>query len=67
MDDKTSAYFETNIAGQDNSATPLLNVRPSQIRSSHSQDGLQMDVGDGKGRDREGERWTECFSFTVQF
>lgn len=55
-DDKTSAYLETNIAGQDNSATPLLNFRASQIRAAQQLDGnLQMDVDEMNHGD-----WLTC-------
>ena len=49
LDDKTSTYMETNIASQDNSATPLLNFRASQMKAARSSDdGLQLDM-EGNG------------------
>ena len=41
--------METNIASQDNSATPLLNFRASQMKAARSSDdGLQLDM-EGNG------------------
>lgn len=59
MDDKTSAYLETNIAGQDNSATPLLNLRASQMRAAHSQDGLQLNIEDDRDSAMRSD-WLTC-------
>lgn len=44
MDDKTSTYMETNIASQDNSATPLLNFGASQMGAARNEEGLRLNV-----------------------
>nr|KAG5703242.1 hypothetical protein BaRGS_034153 [Batillaria attramentaria] len=61
MDDKTSMYMETNIAGQDNSATPLLNYRASQMKSARSDDALNLDV-EAANFQSDGARsdWLSC-------
>ncbi|KAL8561707.1 hypothetical protein ACOMHN_025991 [Nucella lapillus] len=59
-DERTSSLVETNIAGQDNSATPFFSFAfgPSQLRSSQglaSPKGLQLDSEDSGQSD-----WLSC-------
>lgn len=66
MDDKTSAYMETNIASQDNSATPLLNFRASQMKAAHSSDdGIQLDVEGSGGQLSALQTFLMCHSANV--
>ncbi|KAL8588380.1 hypothetical protein ACOMHN_028687 [Nucella lapillus] len=44
VDGKTSAYMETNMVSQDNSATPLLNFRASQMKAAHLADADTKDL-----------------------